>query len=1312
MDEPVDNRPKKRKNLSQWILAYDKNAYCDSKIEEDDRELLIDSFNECSDLRKSFHDSLKNLFSNFGFSRMQDSIQFENSFNSTKYPKFGLRKSYYYDGDLKLFKNNSVSKFHIKKKAKQQNNKNKKKTINTLRKKMFPQGEEFEDFQKDSKKVKTEKDLYELEIINKMIFENKGKETNYNVDKRKDVLTEQVIESENEDTEENRTYRNYKKSERDNVQKDKILNRIFGEIEKGKSSKKENEEEFNEYKGISKNRRIKEKYPEKDNEKEETLKSSITKANSSIRKSEKRFYHFNNQNEEDKESDKNSNEGRISAKRYRKFGKYDENNKNRVNNAEHYKFNIEGEILSPIRREKETKGRYDASEDNDTEKEIKVNTLYKNEKSKRSYYTKKKNEDHVENDKEEKILFYNKGKDKKYRRFGKNSEEEELESKESKEVEETEESKESGCKEREIDFKLEITGKYKCQKDKGSKTKIKDGKKSKKEEPININLNLEINGEKDSCNGEIKGKRQRIKDSEESKEDKNSHVKNYGIRGFLFSEQKNKDEHEMTAFIKIKKKRTKSELNDKGEEEKDINKYNRFNRRVIEKEKDDNLNNMSEKRIGFTNRFNISNNYDDEDKVIYKKVIKKEIVEENEKPKRYYGRSDKSETESNAEEKLIKKKESSDKQSLYSKTEKNEENEIEDIKISVNRRRFRGRVFENKEEKENKENDRLERIKREKEEKERKERERLEIERIENERLEKERVLKTKKEKEKLERERIEKERHIELERKERERREREERERKERIERERREREEKERKEKLERERREKERLENERREKERREREERERKERLERESREKERLENEKREREERERREREEIEEKERREREERERRERLEKERREKQRLEMERIERERKEREERERREKEDREKKVISKKVGDKLIDKYLETDSKINNSKRFKKNVSISSKGNTEEDGYDNSSSKYSNNGFKTAYKSKRFSLNKDKLKGSSSPNLLNTQFEDNSKKLTKANLQSPKASRILGEINKNINDEIDGEENDLTKETNYRDKNNEYKLPETPKGRFRFKFSRVEESGLEKNNKLNKYEEVIEIKADEFKGKMFKKEQIDKLKSNKNLLDKAEKESNQSDKTEESKIYKKKKVMKKEKEDETELNGKGFGKNKFSKKGLRLQTEEEEIDENLKESLKYSEMNKKGKMRYENEFEDRTKKYKKQKVNISIDEDEYGDRLFSESNINSGIFPRKGLPTKIKIYKCVVWKNTDPDLTEEAIKSLFHKRNKSQGLNSSFIMKLPDGMNLEETLFSDNEEKKKVDKFGKNKIKKFKK
>ena len=157
MEESSEKKPKKKKNLSEWILAYDKNAYCDPKIDEDDRELLIDSFNECSDLRKSFHDSLQNLFSHFGFSRTYDPHRLDKSFTATKYPKYELRKSYYYDGDLKLFKNNSVSKFDIKKKGfnkKIRNIKPQKKSINSLRKKMLPKGELFEDFHNDKKKEK------------------------------------------------------------------------------------------------------------------------------------------------------------------------------------------------------------------------------------------------------------------------------------------------------------------------------------------------------------------------------------------------------------------------------------------------------------------------------------------------------------------------------------------------------------------------------------------------------------------------------------------------------------------------------------------------------------------------------------------------------------------------------------------------------------------------------------------------------------------------------------------------------------------------------------------------------------------------------------------------------------------------------------------------------------------------------------------------------------------------------------------------------------------------------------------------------
>ena len=67
MHKESEHISRQKEKLSSWILDYDKNAYCDPKINEESRELLVDSFNECSDLRKSFHNSLNQFFSNLHF---------------------------------------------------------------------------------------------------------------------------------------------------------------------------------------------------------------------------------------------------------------------------------------------------------------------------------------------------------------------------------------------------------------------------------------------------------------------------------------------------------------------------------------------------------------------------------------------------------------------------------------------------------------------------------------------------------------------------------------------------------------------------------------------------------------------------------------------------------------------------------------------------------------------------------------------------------------------------------------------------------------------------------------------------------------------------------------------------------------------------------------------------------------------------------------------------------------------------------------------------------------------------------------------
>ena len=75
----------------------------------------------------------------------------------------------------------------------------------------------------------------------------------------------------------------------------------------------------------------------------------------------------------------------------------------------------------------------------------------------------------------------------------------------------------------------------------------------------------------------------------------------------------------------------------------------------------------------------------------------------------------------------------------------------------------------------------------------------------------------------------------------------------------------------------------------------------------------------------------------------------------------------------------------------------------------------------------------------------------------------------------------------------------------------------------------------------------------------------------------------------------------------------------------------------------------------------------------------------------------NINDILLINKNLPLKIKIYKCLIYKNTDPDINEETIEDILLKRNKSLGRNDSFILKLPKGFYTEENRENQNDEEK---------------
>ena len=102
---------RQKEKLSAWILDYDKNAYCAPKISEQNREVLVDSFNECSDLRKSFHNSLNQFFTNLGFSSMKNIHKFDNSFTYYELANHDRHnKNLGEDLGFSFIKNNSMSK--------------------------------------------------------------------------------------------------------------------------------------------------------------------------------------------------------------------------------------------------------------------------------------------------------------------------------------------------------------------------------------------------------------------------------------------------------------------------------------------------------------------------------------------------------------------------------------------------------------------------------------------------------------------------------------------------------------------------------------------------------------------------------------------------------------------------------------------------------------------------------------------------------------------------------------------------------------------------------------------------------------------------------------------------------------------------------------------------------------------------------------------------------------------------------------------------------------------------------------------------
>ena len=156
-----------KKKLSSWILDYDKNAYCDPKIPNDSRELLVDSFNECSDLRKSFHNSLNEFFSNLGFSSMKPFHKYDNSFtNYEKATHEQHKDNLRMDIGFSLINDNSEVNLKKNKKVKDKN-----KNVISLKKKIFKN--EIENF-KNNDVIESDDEYSDEKKNDKIIKKNNG----------------------------------------------------------------------------------------------------------------------------------------------------------------------------------------------------------------------------------------------------------------------------------------------------------------------------------------------------------------------------------------------------------------------------------------------------------------------------------------------------------------------------------------------------------------------------------------------------------------------------------------------------------------------------------------------------------------------------------------------------------------------------------------------------------------------------------------------------------------------------------------------------------------------------------------------------------------------------------------------------------------------------------------------------------------------------------------------------------------------------------------------------------------------------------
>ena len=99
-----------------------------------------------------------------------------------------------------------------------------------------------------------------------------------------------------------------------------------------------------------------------------------------------------------------------------------------------------------------------------------------------------------------------------------------------------------------------------------------------------------------------------------------------------------------------------------------------------------------------------------------------------------------------------------------------------------------------------------------------------------------------------------------------------------------------------------------------------------------------------------------------------------------------------------------------------------------------------------------------------------------------------------------------------------------------------------------------------------------------------------------------------------------------------------------------------------------------------------RYETYKKKKNKKYylEKEEENINVGEKKKKHLFRHEgslkSNLSESYLFGKGMPVKIKIYKCVIWKNVNPNVNTDTIKRILNRSGSQILKKGGFVVKLP--------------------------------